>query len=136
MIMFRKGIIEGKIEDGILTVTLENTSISDKEININTWEIERFLEDNDYIIYKKKGSNNIRFTKSFIHNRLQQYLDDTGRTQAFLAKRLNVERSVISRLCKANNVELQTAYMISTILNANINEIFPPKNLEYLQFQK
>ncbi|QUH22056.1 helix-turn-helix transcriptional regulator [Alkaliphilus sp. B6464] len=135
MIEFKKGIIKGKITNGILEIITENPNLSNEIHILELNEVEEFLDKNDYTFTKSDKTKTINFSKCFIENRLKDYLNEHGISQSHLARKLGVGRTSINNLCNAKNLELETAYKITAALRLTPEKvviIFPPKNLEML----
>ncbi|WP_088225719.1 helix-turn-helix transcriptional regulator [Desulfosporosinus sp. FKB] len=63
-----------------------------------------------------------------IKNNLEKKLDElqknTGIMKTFMAKELGMTPQRLYHLCKASNVQLDTAYKFSVYLNCSVTEIF------------
>lgn len=136
-VRFGMGIIKGTYQEGQLTVSLENPHISAKQTaEVNKDQLEEFLLWHDYAVHKRKNGN-ISFEKIFMDNHLGEYLKKNGISQSYVASKLGVSRSYINQLCRAKNLEIATIYPILKVLNLSVSDIdtlFPPKNLEILEF--
>ena len=136
-IKFGMGIIKGRYKDNQLEILLENNKISlQHTVEVEQEQFEEFLSQNDYAVRKGKNGS-LSFDKIFLDNQLGNYLKSNGISQAHIASKLGVSRAYINQLCSATNLELATAYPILKVLNLqveDINLIFPPKNLDLLEF--
>lgn len=136
-IQFGIGIIKGKFHKNTLTVLLENPHRSKEQtVELTQEELPLFLEAHDYVVHFGKNGS-FSFEKVFIDNQLGNYIKKNGISQTYIANRLGVSRSYVNQLCRATNLELATVYRILKALNldaADINLIFPPKNLNLLDF--
>lgn len=137
VIEFGMGIIKGKLKNNKLEILLENKKISAKNtVEVELKHLEEFLSQHDYVVRKGKHGN-LSFKKIFLDNRLGEYLRNNGISQTYIASKLGISRAYINQLCKATNLELATIYPILKVLNLqveDINLIFPPKNLDLLEF--
>lgn len=137
MVRFGMGIIKGAYKNSKLIVQLENPKISAcHTVEVAEDRLGEFLLQHDYAVYKKRNGD-LSFEKIFMENRLGDYLKKNGISQSYVASRLGVSRAYINKLCKANNLEIATAYPLLKVLNLSVAEmeiLFPAKNLEWLEF--
>lgn len=137
MVRFGMGIIKGAYKNSKLIVQLENPKISTcHTVEVAEDRLGEFLLQHDYAVYKKRNGD-LSFEKIFMENHLGDYLKKNGISQSYVASRLGVSRAYINKLCKANNLEIATAYPLLKVLNLSVAEmevLFPAKNLEWLEF--